>query len=886
MTINKKKTVVSLLLISLAVPVSFSLINKKESILLTKGEEPSYTITLDSSTSLNPACTRATSRKTSFSIVDGSSKSGYFVCLTKRTNGNNTGNEAYIQNTTPITGISSIDITYYGTYLTLFGADESAPNASAGSYTPEAGEFYKVKTFGDNTVGVHSFSTTDLNSFLYVKIAANRQYANLETYITSIEFNYSCFGDHTSERSDLSNNASNVELNYMEKSTIHPSDNSVEIIDDSFHYVSFKKTYLAEELNRYALSFDIKTTSINATHIPFWLQFGDHVSGGNNGPWTITSFAIDTWQTFYLGLDEVLQDESLAADINYVYFKWNGWGNSVPLYLDNVHVVEKNNYPSVVDEEGIVPMDDSLDESDLSNLTVMASWGNAKDCGFVHDYYVTETRESRKISQTSSYQPFNFSLQEYDMKGCELSFNVLLEGDLQSNNFSLSLVFDYNGTLYRKNVLTNSVGVTCSTLNNALDGHSGWFSVHIDFDEAVEGLSPYEASYVGFSAGRYETLYFDNMILTGFDKPDYSGSTFKDANQILSEITTGWNLGNDLDNIYGYNNYLDWVNDGANKANIFDAEKRSSNLPATQRIIDKIVSLGFDAIRIPITWYQHMDENDIIDARFLYRVKEIIDYCMKHNLITIINLHHDDGVNGWLHAMDDDYNSYNGLTKSDMNRKFKTLWLQVATYFKDYDYHLIFEGHNETLNIENNWTNPTNNELDHINELNQLFVDTVRKTKGNNSYRTLICSTYAAGASETPLNGFEMPTDTISNRLIAEIHSYEPHSYTDSQETDIEYTHEMQSKVYDMWDRVYSKFVAHNIPVIMGEYGTKLTLDPNDTSRVNWLNDFVSIGNSYGVKMFHWDSGGEYRIIKRNGNAFNVEEYNTYYNQVLLSHFE
>lgn len=102
------------------------------------------------------------------------------------------------------------------------------------------------------------------------------------------------------------------------------------------------------------------------------------------------------------------------------------------------------------------------------------------------------------------------------------------------------------------------------------------------------------------------------------------------------------------------------------------------------------------------------------------------------------------------------------------------LWTQIATRFKDYDDKLLFEGFNEMLNEESNWGYPGEDGTTAINMWNQIFVDTVRGTEGNNASRVLVVNIYAASSDNGILDEFELPKDSVENSLIVGIHHYSP----------------------------------------------------------------------------------------------------------------
>ena len=75
-------------------------------------------------------------------------------------------------------------------------------------------------------------------------------------------------------------------------------------------------------------------------------------------------------------------------------------------------------------------------------------------------------------------------------------------------------------------------------------------------------------------------------------------SSFESAGEATANIVSGWNLGNTLDS------YGTWIDkNGGTKA----YETAWGNVETTQEIIDSVRDQGFNAIRISVTWSQHID---------------------------------------------------------------------------------------------------------------------------------------------------------------------------------------------------------------------------------------------------------------------------------------
>lgn len=308
------------------------------------------------------------------------------------------------------------------------------------------------------------------------------------------------------------------------------------------------------------------------------------------------------------------------------------------------------------------------------------------------------------------------------------------------------------------------------------------------------------------------------------------------AAEVVSDIRVGWNLGNSLN---CFSNKEDTESD------IAKYETMWRNPRATREMIHTVKKVGFNAIRIPVTYYNHIDKNGIIDARWLARVAEVVQYCLDEDMYVIINIHHDTGKG------DTKPIQANVANLEKYKKYVENIWTQVASYFKEYDYRLMFESMNETLDMtaqnpwygnENSWTA--------MNQLNQVFVDVVRASGGNNLNRNLIVNTYGAQTTSGPIKYFEMPNDLVPNHLIIGVHTFAS----------------KQSDISNYSWSLFSQFVSKGYPVIISEFGTsyKEKLSERITSAIN----VVNYGNMYGIKCFWWDDGGDYKLLDRNTNKW------------------
>lgn len=304
------------------------------------------------------------------------------------------------------------------------------------------------------------------------------------------------------------------------------------------------------------------------------------------------------------------------------------------------------------------------------------------------------------------------------------------------------------------------------------------------------------------------------------------------AEEFVADITVGWNLGNSLDSCTdeAYRSHGSYPVD--------TYETAWGNPIVTKEFIDSVATSGFHAIRIPVTWYYNTYEQDnrlYIRQDYLQRVAEVVQYALDNDMYVILNSHHDAPI---LWA---DMNHI-----SEVSNHAIYLWGQIATYFKDYDYHLIFESYNE-LNTKNDSWVYSKDASDATNILNQLFVNAVRETGGNNTDRILICGTFLNGTTEEILNSFVLPSDSVKDRLLIEVHSYDT-AYDQS--------------IDPLFQRLADFSKQQNAPVIIGEFGTTKEYTPSGYRGIH-AGNFVSRASQYGLKCFWWDDGTTYQLFDR-----------------------
>lgn len=320
-----------------------------------------------------------------------------------------------------------------------------------------------------------------------------------------------------------------------------------------------------------------------------------------------------------------------------------------------------------------------------------------------------------------------------------------------------------------------------------------------------------------------------------------------DAATIAAKMYPGWNLGNTMEANNGGKNFANNIG--------LAGETQWQSTKTTQEVIDYVKSQGFKSVRIPCNWVcGHISNaaDNTIDAAWLSRVKEIVDYCIKDGLYVLLNDHYD---GGWVETSFTDLSS---ATIEKNSAVMKAIWTQIANTFKDYDEHLLFGGLNEPNCDNQNKTNA-------LVKYEQAFIDAVRATGGNNTYRTLIVQGPSTDIDNTNKFYTTLPTDPTANRLMVEVHFYSPWQFCGLEEdaswgsmwyfwgsanhvsggswsTRNASSSNEENFVKTQFQKMKTQFADKGIPVILGEYGCQWR---------NVNNSSAQKKHDASVKLFH-----------------------------------
>ena len=341
----------------------------------------------------------------------------------------------------------------------------------------------------------------------------------------------------------------------------------------------------------------------------------------------------------------------------------------------------------------------------------------------------------------------------------------------------------------------------------------------------------------------------------------------KSSMEIVNEMGIGYNLGNlfecdsDIEKIITPNDQITLL----------------KNTIPTKKMITSIKKSGFKTIRFPITWTHFIDDYGNINPDWMKRIKVVVDWIIDSSMYCIINIYNDATQDNWI------FQEKNAIDK------YINLWKQISNEFKIYDEHLIFESMNE---VEYKSPEDKDNINTILNNLNQVFVNTVRNSSGYNNDRLLLVSGSRYQRDSSLISDFKMPID-LRNKLGVSMHYFLPLDFTI--ETDdnswsildtsgyiynstISTTWGTQSDYNDMinnFEYLEKTYIQNGIPVILSEVAVDTEHNKDIKSIREYIYSIFSLSLDYNyITPCLWDTSN-----KETGN-FN------YYNRESLSWYD
>lgn len=367
----------------------------------------------------------------------------------------------------------------------------------------------------------------------------------------------------------------------------------------------------------------------------------------------------------------------------------------------------------------------------------------------------------------------------------------------------------------------------------------------VNLDDAAAILEYYAKLGAGLSPswGTEDTNpseYDDGVMRTSMTAMEYA-----------KDMGVGLNLGNTFD---GYWEDLSKTTTGAqtigsNKP--VNYETCWGAVETTEAAIAGMAEEGFNTVRIPVYWGNMMadDGRFEINDEYIGRIGEVVDWCRKYDMYAIVNIHHYDMFLVKNHD------------KETVLAAAETLWTQIAEYFIDYSDYLVFEGYNEALGTGKGGAELSDSEAySYVNDMNQVFVDAVRATGGNNEERLLIASGYWTNIDKTTSSRFIIPEDTADDRMMVSVHYIDNVCY---------WTNNVGGSYWlnyskNQCELLKKAFIDKGIPVFVGEctgsYSSdRFASDASIKDSSECLSTILSMAVDYDLVPVLWDvSNGFY----------------------------
>lgn len=321
--------------------------------------------------------------------------------------------------------------------------------------------------------------------------------------------------------------------------------------------------------------------------------------------------------------------------------------------------------------------------------------------------------------------------------------------------------------------------------------------------------------------------------------------------RFAKKMGNGINIGNSLD--------ATGLRKDKSEAEELEYEVSWGNPEIERQQFRAIREAGFQTVRIPVTWEDHMDGDGNVSEVWMNRVQEVVDMALEEDLYVILNSHHEN----WMSLIPE--------REEDIEKRLRKLWKQIAKRFETYDDRLLLEGLNEPRQLDSKyeWTEGTEELRGMVNRLNLAFVETIRESGGNNKSRYLLITTYAGYCMEKTMEDLEVP----QGHILVSIHAYLPYDFcqnkegsTQWREDNIQDTEELQKAFMQMNEL----FIQKGIPVVVTEFGC---VDKNNPeSRQVWTKYFVKLAKDNDIVCIWWDNGSTYQLLDRENNSWKYPE--------------
>jgi endoglucanase len=260
---------------------------------------------------------------------------------------------------------------------------------------------------------------------------------------------------------------------------------------------------------------------------------------------------------------------------------------------------------------------------------------------------------------------------------------------------------------------------------------------------------------------------------------------------VVKVMPPGWNLGNSFD---GDPNVTSWGNPAPN-----------------QTLIDAVHTAGFNTLRLPVTWTDHIGAAPTytIDAAWMTQVEQTAQWAVDAGMYVFVNTHHDaDGQ--WVTFPD------TAAGAATVAAEVTAVWTQIATAFASFNSHLMFECFNEPHNAAGNDAMTSAD----LNTYLEACVTAVRGTGGANATRIVMIQPVGASPDQAGIQSMQKATIINDPNLLISLHTYYPTNFGLSETP---YAWGSTADYTSMQDSISQQIRVWlpTQPIVIGEWGSE-----------------------------------------------------------------
>lgn len=449
------------------------------------------------------------------------------MALERNEYANNDGSEAYLANRSPITTLESVTINFVGSYVTLYGSINGT-------------DYERVSTI--NASGTYDI----LKDYLYVKLCSGNQ-DKTDLTLTSLSITYSCsVSRYNPEIRDsilnpstkIDKDSNNVPLATTSDVVFDETKSTTSLaISQNINHSNIYNKYIWVALNR---TYSIEVAS--HSKLVFWLKTSSDAkfASADDGTTAKDNFTVSvklmnsSWKevagtivtTTYKANQEYIEVtmdlesaswKADAANLGVLRVNINRVLTAGAVYLDDFHIEEKDNYPTISYSFDYPEMTEA---NDLSNGAISICYGGVTDGAASTDYVAParaggNSTQSRKATISSDWKMWNYAGMANDLKNKSLTFDVLVDGTTVSEGKTANLVLQFMvaGTVYKTQSLfsTSEPGITRESVVDA--NSNTWTRITIDASLFAASASAASSAHLGFNFGYARTIYIDNLYI-------------------------------------------------------------------------------------------------------------------------------------------------------------------------------------------------------------------------------------------------------------------------------------------------------------------------------------------------------------------------------------